>query len=66
MKRPDPLKEFIMTVRYTLLSRSVSTAVFVVSLILTAATLNSVVAAAGAVAPQTIAVAAAETAGTQG
>ena len=39
-----------MTIRYTLLSRSVSTAVFVVSLILTAATLNSVVIAAAVTA----------------
>ncbi len=36
-----------MSVPYNFLSRKVSTAVFVVSMILTAATLNSVVVAAG-------------------
>ena len=35
-----------MTIRFNFLNRSASTAVFVVSLLLTAATLNSVVAAA--------------------
>jgi hypothetical protein len=35
-----------MSVHYTLLNRSVSTAVFVISLLLTTATLNSVVAVA--------------------
>ena len=41
-----------MSVRYNFLSRSVSTAVFVISLILTAATLNSVVVAAASAAVQ--------------
>jgi hypothetical protein len=39
-------KEFIMTIRLNLLSRTTSTVVFVISLLLTAATLNSVVTAA--------------------
>lgn len=39
-----------MTVRFTLLSRTATAAVFVISLLLTAATLNSVVVAAAATA----------------
>ena len=40
------IKEFIMTVRYSLLNRTATATFFVISLLLTAATLNSVVIAA--------------------
>ena len=43
-------KEFIMTVRYNLLSRTATATFFVISLLLTAATLNSVVFAAATTA----------------